>query len=297
MRPAMLISALALALLASCGQEGGDGRTVVATTTQAADLARNVAGERAEVSAILRPGGDPHDYEPRPSDARALASAELVIESGGDLDEWLGDLVEGAGGAEVLTLLDAVRTRGDDPHWWQDPRNAVLAVGAIRDALTAADPGGRATYARNARSYVRRLQALDRRVAACVRRVPAAKRRIVTTHDSLGYFGARYGVEIVGAVIPSLSTQAQASSRDVNRLADRIRAEGVEAIFPESAVSPKVERAIARESGAAVGGALWADSLGPPGSSGATYLGASAANARELVRGMSGGTVRCSPAT
>ncbi|HEU0025425.1 MAG TPA: zinc ABC transporter substrate-binding protein, partial [Thermoleophilaceae bacterium] len=134
---------------------------------------------------------------------------------------------------------------------------------------------------------------LDGEIAGCIQRVPRAKRKIVTTHDALGYFADRYGVEVVGAVIPSLSTQAQASSRDVNRLVDQIRDEGVEAIFPESAVSAKVETAIAREAGAEVAGALWADSLGPEGSGGGTYVEATAANAEELVLGMSGGRVTC----
>jgi ABC-type Zn uptake system ZnuABC Zn-binding protein ZnuA len=286
--------AAALAACAGDGDSGGAAVEVVATTTQVADIARNVAGGRADVRSLLRPGGDPHGYEPRPSDAKALAEAEVVLRSGGDVDEWLGDLVEDAGGgAVVVTLADAVHRAGDDPHWWQDPRNAMLAVAVIRDALAEADPQGRAAYERGAARYLERLRALDSEIAACIRRVSARKRRIVTTHDALGYFARRYGIHVTGAVIPSLSTQAQASARDVSRLVRRIRDEGVEAVFPESEVSGEVEEAIARESGAQIGKALWADSLGPPGSRAATYLGATAANAAELARGMSGGAVRC----
>ena len=123
--------------------------------------------------------------------------------------------------------------------------------------------------------------------------MPPAKRKIVTTHDALGYFARRYGVEVVGAVIPSLSTQAQASAGDVQRLVDQIRREGVEAIFPESSVNPDIEKAIAREAGASIGDPLYADSLGPKGSPGETYTGALAADASALVRGMSGGRVSC----
>jgi ABC-type Zn uptake system ZnuABC Zn-binding protein ZnuA len=126
--------------------------------------------------------------------------------------------------------------------------------------------------------------------------VPPPKRKIVTTHDALGYFARRYGVEVVGAVIPSLSTQAQASAGDVQRLVEQIRREGVEAVFPESSVNPDIERAIARESGARIGDSLYADSLGPKGSAGETYAGALAADAAALVRGMSGGRVNCDAA-
>jgi ABC-type Zn uptake system ZnuABC Zn-binding protein ZnuA len=123
--------------------------------------------------------------------------------------------------------------------------------------------------------------------------VPADKRKLVTTHDSLGYFAERYGIEVIGAVIPSLSTQAQPSAKDVDALVRQIEDEGVEAIFPEVAVSQRLERAISRESGAEVGGELWTDSLGPDGSRAETYLKAMRANTAALVEGMSGGRARC----
>ena len=186
---------------------------MVATTTQVADLVRQVGGDRVSVDGMLRPGGDPHDYEPRPSDVAAVARADLVFRSGGEVDGWLGDVIDDAGGnAQVVSLIDSVDRIGDDPHWWQDPRNAERAVETIRARLTKLDPGGRRAYRRNAARLERRLRTLDARIAGCVARVPAAKRRIVTTHDALGYFARRYGVDVVGAVIPSLSTQAQASA-------------------------------------------------------------------------------------
>jgi ABC-type Zn uptake system ZnuABC Zn-binding protein ZnuA len=295
-RTLVVAVAVGTLVVAGCGDDSGsaDGLTVVATTTQAADLARQVGGSRVNVEGMLRPGGDPHDYEPRPSDVASVAGAAVVFRSGGEVDDWLGDVIDNAGGdAEVVTLIDSVKRLDDDPHWWQDPRNAVRAVEAIRADLAKVDPDGRAAYARNAERTIRRLRRLDRRIAGCVARVPAAKRKIVTTHDALGYFARRYGVEVVGAVIPSLSTQAQASAGDVERLVEQIRSEDVEAVFPESSVNPDIERAIAREAGARIGDSLYADSLGPQGSAGETYIGALAADARRLVRGMSGGRVAC----
>jgi ABC-type Zn uptake system ZnuABC Zn-binding protein ZnuA len=298
-----LAAALSLLVGAGCGDDdagGGDGSAVsaVATTTQVTDLVRNVGGDRVAVDGMLPPNADPHEFEPRPSDAVAVADADVVFKSGGDLDEWLDDVIDSAGGdAREVTLIDSVKTiegEGEtDPHWWQDPRNAILAVEAIRDALVEADPDGRAGYERRARAYVAKLERLDADIERCMNEVPAAKRKLVTTHDALGYFADRYDIEVIGAVIPSLSTQAQPSAKDVDELVDQIESEGVEAIFPEAAVSRKLEEAISREAGAEVGGELWADTLGPEGSSGATYLDATRANADTLAQGMSGGRVSC----
>lgn len=299
----VLCAALAAALLAACGADGDGsggeaGVSVVATTSQVADLARQVAGERAGVRQILRASADPHEYEPRPSDVKAIGDARVVLRSGGDLDEWLGGVLDNAGSAaKVVTLLDAIRARrgagGTDPHWWQDPRNAIVAVQRIRDALIDADAAGRTAYAANAERAVARLRALDAAIAACMRSIPAAKRKLVTDHDALGYFADRYDIDVVGTVIPALSTQAQASAGEVARLVRTIGAEGVTTIFPESSVGTKLTRAIAREAGATVGPALYADTLGPEGSAGETYIGSLRFNARALAAGFTAGTQRC----
>ncbi len=293
------------ALAAGCSSDSGSGgsdadMTAVATTTEVADLVRNVGGERVDVHGLLSPGADPHGYEPRPSDAKSIVDAAVVFKSGGEVDEWLDELVDNAGGdVEVVDLIDSVRTieaDGEtDPHWWQDPRDAVLAVAAIRDALSEADPDGRRVYQRNAAAYSRELRRLDREIAACVAKVPAAKRKLVTTHDSLGYFARRYGIDVVGSVIPSLSTQAQPSAGDIADLVDQVRDEGVEAVFPEAETSERLEQALAREAGAQVGDPLWADTLGGEGSGAETYIDATASNTAALVEGMSGGAISCRP--
>jgi zinc/manganese transport system substrate-binding protein len=312
MHAATLLVLLLVLAAAGCGDDGGGGSgggetAVVATTTIAADLVANVGGERVDVDTLVPAGADPHGHEPRPSDAASIAEADLVVKSGGELDEWLDDLIDSAGGeASELTLLDSAEAIGGghaheddphgddvDPHWWQDPRNAILAVEAIRDALVEADPDGRRVYDRNARAYVAELRALDEEIEGCTERVPPGKRKLVTTHDSLGYFADRYDIQVIGSVIPSLSTQAQPSAKDVNALVDQIEDEGVEAIFPEAAVSQRLERAISRESGAEVGGELWTDSLGSEGSGAESYLDAMRANAGVLAEGMSGGRVSC----
>jgi ABC-type Zn uptake system ZnuABC Zn-binding protein ZnuA len=278
--------ALLLTAVSGCGYESAhaEGKVnVVATTTQVADLARNVGGARVHVVGLLAPNADPHEYELRPHDMAAVADADVVLRSGGDVDAWLDEAIEGSGTkARVVTLSDGIKLRDDDPHWWQDPRNAVIAAREI-GAVLHADPT----------PYVRRLERLDRAVARCVGHVPPAQRKLVTTHDALGYYAARYGIDVIGTVIPSLSTAAQPSAADTARLIDTIRKTGVKAIFAESSVNPKVEAAIAQETGAKVGTALWADTLGPPGSDGATYVQSIESNTKALVDGFTGGAVRC----
>jgi ABC-type Zn uptake system ZnuABC Zn-binding protein ZnuA len=295
---ALLLLVTSASALSACGEDGsgahGRELTVVATTTQVGDLVRQVGGDRVDVDTILTSGADPHDYEPRPSDAAALADAPLVFKSGGDLDGWLDGLIDSAGSdAKVIELSDSVEKLGSDPHWWQNPRNAIRAVAEIRDALIDVDPAGRKTYTENAAAYTKKLERLDAQIAACVERVPAAKRKLVTTHDALAYYADRYGIEVIGSVIPSLSTQAQPSAKDVSRLVDQIQDEDVEAVFPESGVSDRLEQALSREAGAEVGAPLWADTLGKEGTAAGTYIGALVHNTRALVEGMSGGSVGC----
>ena len=217
-----------LAALAGCGEEGAGNPDAevqaVATTTQLGDFARQVGGERVAVEQILEPNADPHSYEPRPSDAAAIAEADLVLRSGGDVDEWLGELIDNAGGdAPVIELIDSIdppRRRGRGrrgPALVAGPRNAEEAVAAIRDGLIDADPEGRRPIERNATPYIERLRRLDSGVARCIDRIPRRDRKLVTTHDALGYYADRYGLEVIGALIPSLSTQAQPSSKDIAR--------------------------------------------------------------------------------
>jgi ABC-type Zn uptake system ZnuABC Zn-binding protein ZnuA len=307
LRPLLAVLVALVLIVAGCGEddEGGGasgGFEVVATTTQAADLARNVAGTRATVTGLMAPNADPHAYEVRPRDVEAISEAGLIVRSGGDLDEWLQEAIDGSGAeAPVLTLLDHVQTRkgeeeGEpvDPHWWQDPRNAERAVATIRDELIRADPDGAADYRANADAYLAKLRRLDQAVAACIDKVPPDRRKLVTTHDALGYYADRYGIEVIGTVIPALTTEGQPSAGETAELVNTIRTEGVKTIFAESSVDPKVEAAIARESGAHVGEELWADTLGPQGSSGATYLESIAANTRALVDGFTDGEQSCS---
>jgi ABC-type Zn uptake system ZnuABC Zn-binding protein ZnuA len=291
------------ALLAGCAQVGsssGDKLAVVATTTQIADFARNVGGDAVDVHQILQPNTDPHEYEPRPSDVTATAGAKLVFVSGDNLDSWMDKVVSESGAdARVVDLgthlpvTVAGETSGPeasryDPHWWHDPVNAEAAVREIRNAMIAADPSHRQSFERNASVYLRKLRTLDAGIKRCFASIPQSQRKLVTDHDAFNYFAKRYGIQVIGAVIPSQTTQAQASAGDISRLADEIQREHVRAIFPESSLNPDVAHSLAKQTGTISDLTLYGDTLGPAGSDGATYLTMEQANANAMVRGFTG---------
>ena len=247
LRMSLICVAAALPLLAGCrsSDEGGDAE-IVATTTQVADIARNVAGRRGRGPRHPHSERRPPRLRAAPSDAAAIAGAEVVITSGGEADEWVDELIESSGtDAQVIDLLDVVpivRSEGGDvdPHWWQDPRNAVAATEAIRDELSR----GRPRRARGIRGQRRRLHRRDpqRRplVAGCMRFLPDSARKLVTSHDSLGYLADRYDIEVVGAAVPALSTQAQPSSGETADLVDLIQESRVQAVFGEAGLEDEL---------------------------------------------------------
>lgn len=163
----------------------------------------------------------------------------------------------------------------------------------MRDALIRIDPKARAQIQRNTAAYVAKLRGLAARITDCMRRVPTAQRKLVTDHDAFNYFAHRYGITVVGAVIPSQTTQAQPSAGSLAKLVALIKHEHVRAIFPESSVNPKLARAIAAQTGATSNYTLYGDTLGPTSSAAGTYLGMEQANADAMVRGFTDGRQRC----
>ena len=300
--------ALAAALLvAGCGGSGSDSGkvSVIATTTQIGDFAREVGGNAVDVHQILAPNTDPHDYEPRPDDVTTTADAKIVFTNGDNLDAWMGKVVDDSGSDAKVVDLGAtlpLKLPGEssgpeasryDPHWWHDPRNAEGAVSQIAAQLTAIDPRDKATFQSNAAAYQAKLKRLDAGIAGCMNRVPETDRKLVTDHDAFGYFADRYGIKVVGAVIPSQTTQAQPNAQDLADLADLVKREGVKAIFPESSLSSKLAETIASQTGASASYTLYGDTLGPADSTGNTYLHMEQANADQMVKGFTGGQGGC----
>lgn len=272
-----------------------DGRPprVVATLNIIGDLVTRVAGDRAQVRSLLAPGMDPHVYEPVPQDSVAVAQADIVFMNGLDLEGWMEKLVQTAGGNRPVVELAGPEmdllpwtdnSKRWDPHLWMDPRNAIRYVEKIRDSLSALDPGGREVYFANAAALIAEIEELDRWAAAELSEIPPERRKLVTTHDAYRYFGRRYGLEVLDSVW-GISTEDEPSARDIANLVELLRTHRVPP-FIETTINPKIMEQVAAQAGVAIGGTLYGDSLGPPGSGADTYVAMMRHNVRTIIQAM-----------
>ena len=304
-RRIVLTAVLAAVLAVACSREqptgSADGTAakapvlnVVATTTQVADFATNVGGDRVRVTSLFKPNVDAHDYEPSPADIDTIARADLVVENGAGLEAWLQDTVASSGfRGPVVDTSQGVRLRqvggAPDPHIWQNPRNAQIVAANIERAMAAADPADAGVFEANLDAYTKKLQALDAEVQRQINSL--ANKKLVTNHDAFGYYIDRYGLQFVGSIIPSFDTSAELSGRDIRDLVAKIKATKVKAVFSETSLPPKTAETIGREAGVKVvegEDALYGDSLGPAGSDGDTYLKMIRHNTRTIVSNLSG---------
>ncbi|XAL99129.1 zinc ABC transporter substrate-binding protein [Phycisphaeraceae bacterium D3-23] len=294
-----LLGALVLAGLAGCTQDESaeDGRiTIVATTTMIADAARVIAGDDAEVVGIMRDGEDPHIYRAKPADATAIADADVVLTNGLHLEATLGHIVENKATGVVAHLAEQdgitpiTGQDGEgapDPHCWMDVQIFKQYVEGIRDALVEADPDHAEGYRERADAYLAELDALDAWVREQFEAVPEAQRVIITSHDAFNYFGRAYGVEVHGVV--GISTEQQASPRDIQRLETLVRERGVKAVFHETSVVQSLNdlvEQVADSTGIRVGGSLYSDSLGKPDTDAGTYIGMIRHNTTTMVEAL-----------
>lgn len=260
---------------------------VVASFSILADFAREVGGERVQVTSLVAPNGDVHVFEPSPADAARLAAADLIVVNGLGLEGWMDRLVKASGtkASVVVASKGAETIAGDekpaagaggpsahapDPHAWQRIGNAKVYVANIRGALIAFDPAGRETYEANAARYAATLDALEGEVRAALAAIPADRRKVITTHDAFGYFGRAYGVTLIAP--RGVSTEAEATARDVARIVRQIKAEKVPAVFLENVSDPRLMQRIAKESGARIGGKVFSDALSDPAGPAGTYV-------------------------
>jgi ABC-type Zn uptake system ZnuABC Zn-binding protein ZnuA len=289
---ACLLTLGALVLLLGPGlSAAADRATVVATTVQITALTTAVAGDLVELNGVIPAGVDPHEFEPTASHLVAIEGATLVLRHGIGLDDWLDRTLKAGKRATVVTVTRGVRLQKgeedgkpvDDPHVWHDPANVKKMVDNIAAALGRVDPGHKATYDTQATAYKKRLDEARAQVQAIVNEIPPSGRKLVTNHDALGYFARAFGLKIVGAVIPSVSTQAEPSAGETAKLLQTIRREKVKAIFAESNVNPKLAETLAKDAGVKIVEDLYGDSLGPAGSGAETVEGMWLANARKIA--------------
>jgi ABC-type Zn uptake system ZnuABC Zn-binding protein ZnuA len=274
MRKLLLPSAWLLASL--CPAPAATRINIASFSTILTEIAEKVGGDHVTVFALVKPGVDPHEYEPTPSDLKRVSDAQLILTNGKHLENYLNKLQEASGGkAELLQVGDHLPSltmkaeeggssdssgMGLDPHWWNSVANVEQATRIERDELSKLDPADKADFAKNAEAYLVQLDDLNRWVKRKVAELPRDKRKLVTSHDAFQYFAREYGFSI--SAIEGVSTETEPSNRQVAKLIDRIRKEGVKAIFTESTLNPKVTKEITRETGAKIGGVLDVDGLG-----------------------------------
>jgi len=291
---------------------------VVASLPIFASMVEAVGGDLVEVSAVLPPGTDPHTYQPAPRDVAKLAEAAVVVYNGGDLDLWMERQLEAVGSrARVVVLSEGLEPppgieaehehahegegtpeaehehegtpeaekdeheHGVNPHFWLDPDFGIVYVERIAAALAEVDPAHAETYRANAERYIQEIRAFDEWAKGQIATIPPERRKLVTFHDAFPYFAAHYGLEVVGVVI--LSPGREPSPQEVAQLVERIRQEGVPAVFVEPQFNPKLAQTIAQEAGVRVL-ELYSDAA----PTGLDYLGMMRQNVTNVVEGLRG---------
>ena len=298
------VVAVAIAIVFPTASAEQPGCAVVATTTVVADLVRQVGGDRVSVDCLMAAGIDPHSYRATPRDADRLARAKLIVASGLHLEGKLSALLSRLARRVPVTAVADTLPREKllpvaddlyDPHVWFDARLWSLCVPAVVEALTKLDPGGREHYRAKGDDFVRRLETLDGRLRERIATIPRQRRVLVTAHDAFRYFGRAYEIEVVG--VQGTSTDSEAGLADINRLVELIVSRGIPAVFVETSVSDRNVTAL-REGARAlghtvgVGGQLYSDALGAPGSGAETLEDVLVANVETIHAGLAGGRER-----
>lgn len=269
---------------------------VVTSASIFADMTEMIAGGHVRVESVVPIGGDPHIYEPTPSDVQLVSRANLVLINGLTFEGWMNELIENSGTiAETITITEGIGTiaseeyaNSSDPHAWMTAANGLIYVRNIRDALIELDPFNRKVYEFNAGVYLQQLEDLDAEIFRQIASIPEKDRILITSHDAFRYYGRHYGIQVEAAL--GTSTDAEVQTSDVNRLTNIIRDTGVPAIFVESTINPKLIRQIAIDNDVIIGGYLYADSLGEPDTEAGTYLGMLTFNTNTIVQALKGNT-------
>lgn len=290
----LALGALAAATIAINPLGAQEKLKIVASFSILGDFATNVGGDRVSVTTLVGPNSDVHVYTPAPADAKKIAEAKLVIVNGFGLEGWLPRLVQSAGGrAAVVTATAGITPlkldSHADPHAWQSVANAKIYVGNIAKALSDAAPADAEVFRSNAEAYRAKLDALDDEIRALIAQIPQARRKVISTHGAFGYFAAAYGIAFIAP--QGVSTESEASARDVASIISQIKAQKIPAVFLENVSDPRLMARIAAESGARVGGTLYSDSLTDEKGDAPTYIDM----VRHNIRAITGALADTSP--
>lgn len=282
------LASIVAALLATSSAFGVDAIRVSSFSTVLTEIAQQVGGDRVMVTGHIKPGMDPHEFEPQPADLVTVSKSQLVLLSAKHLEGYVNKLKEATGGkgniVEVGNQLSSLKMKEggavvEDPHWWHSIANMKRAAKAVRDQLSQIRPADKAVLSKNTDAYLVKLDRLQEWVKTRVAELPRDRRKLVTSHDAFQYFAQENGFTIYA--IEGVSSSDQPSSKKVAEIIAAIKAQGVKAIFPESIENPKVLKEITRETGAKIGTELYADGLG--GGEAATYEGMMKHNVNAIV--------------
>jgi zinc/manganese transport system substrate-binding protein len=259
---------------------------VVASFSILGDFVRNVGGDRVNVSTLVGPNGDVHVYAPAPADAKKIADAKLLVINGLGLEGWLPRLLQASGSkAPIVTATRGIAPlklgSNADPHAWQSVVDARIYVANIRDALDTADPADAEVFRKQAQAYLTKLDALDREVREAIAKIPQGRRKVISTHDAFGYFASAYGIDFIAP--EGVSTESEASARDIADIITQVRGQKIPAVFLENISDPRLMRRIAAETGASIGGTLYSDSLTDEKGDAPTYIDMVRHNIRTLT--------------
>jgi manganese/iron transport system substrate-binding protein len=273
---------------------------IVCSTTQIADFARQIVGDRCEVLCILGPGVNPHAYQPVARDIKMVESADLCLQNGLNLEgkNWMAALVRDHGDKPLVTCTEGIAPLDleyegniiQDPHSWFDPRNAAVYVENIVEALAKLDPAGERDYRARADLYLSELRVLKAWIRKQVNQISPESRVLVTSHDAFNYFAGRFAFKVRSPVGWSTGSEIGGGMTPQRRTAvvDSVRSFHVPAIFVETSVNPKIITLIAEEAGVKVGGQLYSDAMGGAGTAGETYIGMMRENVLTIVEALKG---------
>jgi manganese/iron transport system substrate-binding protein len=294
----MLLSLSLIGCTSDSQPQDNGKQQVVATSTIIADLAEEIAQEEVQITGILKPGTDPHVYEPVPADSRVLEKANLILYNGYNLEPGIIKLMNATGGkakkiavGEVVQSLKLDKGKGQivpDPHVWGSAKNVIAMVKAIRDSLIELSPEDQEKFTKNAEKLTDELQQLHIWITQQIQTIPPDKRKLITTHDAFQYYGNAYKIQIAGTLI-GISTEEQPSAQTVKNLVESVKKIGVPAIFAETTINPALIKTVAEEAGVKLAPtSLYSDSIGAKGSNGDTYIKMMAANTRTIVEALGG---------
>jgi ABC-type Zn uptake system ZnuABC Zn-binding protein ZnuA len=264
----------------------------VSSITIISDVVRNIGGDKVETRSICGVGIDPHTYKAKPNDPRVVSESDIVFINGFALEHWIEEMVRNAGGnKKVVTVTAGITPMTDekgygdpDPHAWFNVLYVKTYAVNIEKALSELDKPNEAYYKQNLESYLKKLDSLDGWIKSEIQKIPPKKRLLITSHDAFRYFGLAYGLEVKG--LQGISTEAKAQTEDIKKLVDMIKERGLNAVFIETSVNPKLLEEISKETGAKIGGTLYSDSVGDEGTFEGTYIGAVTHNVNAVVNAL-----------